>query len=95
MADVTADLHEDLGRLLNPDSAKGWRYLSGKLGFKIENTNAFGIESHKATQEMLSAWSASRSAKLSTLACLLFSMGRDDAVLVIHQWWCENRTTNV
>ena len=81
--DITADVIEELGRYLNPQSLKNWKILAGKLGFRWLDVENFKLQPRNSTQLMLSSWSTSSGATVEVLHQKLLEIGRCDAAKLL------------
>ena len=80
LRDVSADLYEKLGFLLNPASFRGsWIHLAGKLGYTNTHVANFKLRPMHSTQVMLQDWAQRADATVFKLYQAVQAIGREDA----------------
>lgn len=79
LRDVSADVFEELGFLLNPSSFKSWKILAGKLGYTLTHVTNFKLCPMNSTQMLLQDWSHRGDATVLKLYQTLMNIGREDA----------------
>lgn len=79
LRDVSADVFEELGVLLNPSSFKSWKILAGKLGYTLTHVTNFKLCPMNSTQMLLQDWSHRGDATVLKLYQTLMNIGREDA----------------
>ena len=80
LRDVSADLYEKLGFLLNPASLRGsWIHLAGKLGYTNTHVANFKLRPMHSTQVMLEDWAHQADATVFKLYWAVQAIGREDA----------------
>ena len=79
LRDVSADLYEKLGFLLNPASLRGsWIHLAGKLGYTNAHVANFKLEPTHSTQMLLEDWAQQDDATVLKLYQAVKAIGRED-----------------
>ena len=56
LRDVSAEVYERLGFLLNPAAHKNWIYLAGKLNYTYAQVSNFKLFPGQSTQMLLEDW---------------------------------------
>lgn len=79
LREISADVYEELGFLLNPDSFKNWKFLAGKLGYTLTHVTNFKLCPMNSTQMLLQDWSQRGDATVQKLYQALVDIGRVDA----------------
>ena len=80
LRDVSADLYEKLGFLLNPLSLRGsWVHLAGKLGYTTIHVANFKLLPTQSTQMLLEDWAQRADATVLKLYQAVKAIGREDA----------------
>lgn len=80
LRDVSADLYEKLGLLLNPASLRGsWIHLAGRLGYTNTHVANFKLRPMHSTQLMLEDWAQRADATVFKLYQNVQAIGREDA----------------
>lgn len=79
LREISADVYEELGFLLNPDSFKNWKLLAGKLGYTLTHVTNFKLCPMNSTQMLLQDWSQRGDATVQKLYQALVDIGRVDA----------------
>lgn len=80
LRDVSADLYEKLGFLLNPASLRGsWIHLAGRLGYTNTHVANFKLRPMHSTQLMLEDWAQRADATVFKLYQNVQAIGREDA----------------
>lgn len=80
---VTADIVEKLGRMLNSNSGKNWKHLAGKMGYSSTDTQAWNVVPNEAAQHLLQDWSTRNGSTVYALYQMLKELRRDDAAALI------------
>ena len=79
LREVSADIFERLGFLLNPSSSKNWIYLAGKLDYTYKQAMNYKLYPMQSTQMLLGDWSTREDATVVKLYQTLKDIGRADA----------------
>ncbi|CAH3191871.1 unnamed protein product [Porites evermanni] len=79
LRDVSAEVYERLGFLLNPAAYKNWIYLAGKLNYTHAQVSNFKLFPGQSTQMLLEDWATAADSTVAKLYHVLKEMGRADA----------------
>ena len=79
LRDVSAEVYERLGFLLNPGAYKNWIYLAGKLNYTHAQVSNFKLFPGQSTQMLLEDWATAADATVAKLYHVLKEIGRADA----------------
>ena len=79
LRDISADVYEELGFLLNPATFKNWVLLAGKLGYTNSHVMNFKLCPTYSTQMLLQDWAQRGEATVFKLYQTLKDIGREDA----------------
>lgn len=79
LRDVSAEVYERLGFLLNPAAYKNWIYLAGKLNYTHAQVSNFKLFPGQSTQMLLEDWATAADATVAKLYHVLKEIGRADA----------------
>ena len=80
LRDVSADIIEKLGFLLNPTlCVKNWIYLAGKLDYTYGQVSNYRLCPMQSTQMLLYDWATREDATVLKLYQVLMDIGRADA----------------
>ena len=83
LRDVSADIIEKLGFLLNPTCVKNWIYLAGKLDYTYAQVSNYKLCPMQSTQILLYDWATREDATVLKLYRVLMDIGREDAARVL------------
>ena len=79
LRDISADVYERLGFLLNPASFRGsWIHLAGELGYTYSHVANFKLRPMHSTQMMLEDWAQRADASVFKLYRAVKAIGRED-----------------
>lgn len=79
LRDVSAEVYERLGFLLNPAAYKNWIYLAGKLNYTYAQVSNFKLFPGQSTQMLLEDWATTADSTVAKLYHVLKEIGRADA----------------
>ena len=79
LRDISAEIYEKLGFLLNPASIKNWIYLAGKLNYTYAQASNYKLHPMQSTQMLLEDWATRADATVLKLYQALKEIGREDA----------------
>ena len=95
LRDVSAEVYERLGFLLNPASCKNWIYLAGKLGYTYAQVSNYKLCPMQSTQMVLEDWATNADATVLKLYKTLKAIGRADAAKELEPILAPSRSSFV